>query len=143
MISVLSGICLLISGGIVGAEAVLRLQPNLKNTLYHLQPYSESLGFFNLGIGLFGLLQVIATTASHYYSPLAWLLKLSVSLCALSIGWLLSGSRMNPTIKKYSDKAGGIGESYWISLSEQNDLISWSSMIFGIWLILEPWVNMH
>jgi hypothetical protein len=133
----------LLSGGIVGSEAVLRLQPNLKNTLYHLHPYAESLGFFNLGVGVFGLIQVITTTASHYYSPLAWLLKLSVSLCALSIGWLLSGNRINPTIKNYSSQIGVMGENYWITLSEQNDLIAWSSMIFGVWLILEPWVNMH
>jgi hypothetical protein len=142
LFSFLSGIFLLIAGGMIGAEAVLRLQPNLKNTLYHLHPYSESLGFFNLIIGCFHLMQVIATTASHDYSPLAWLIKLSVALCALSVGWLLSANRLAPSLKRMSQKVGEWGESSWMQMSEQNDLISWSSMIFGVWMMLEPWIAM-
>jgi hypothetical protein len=83
---------------------------------------------------------VVSTTASHDYSPLAWLIKLSVALCALSVGWLLSANRLAPSIKRISQRAGEWGESSWLQMSEQNDLIAWSSMIFGVWMMLEPWI---
>ncbi len=138
MIHILAGWLLVLAGGLVGAEHITARQPDLKETLMHVQIYQESVGLLNLLLGLGGVFHALSTATTHSYAPLYWLLSAAAALTATGVGLTLSAHLLNAKLQ------GGplwlhravIYSSLWVG--ERARAASWLALSLGLWRGLDP-----
>jgi|LauGreDrversion4_2_1035121.scaffolds.fasta_scaffold403512_2 hypothetical protein len=138
MIHFFAGWLLVLAGGLMGAEHITARQPDLKETLQHVQIYQESVGLLNLLFGVGGLFHALSTATTHSYAPLYWLLSAGASLTASAVGLALSAHILNDKLQRapmWLHRASIYG-AVWVS--ERSRGASWAALSLGLWRGLDP-----
>ena len=138
MIDLLAGWLLVLAGGLMGADLLVVRQPTLKETLMHLQVYQESIGLFNLALGLMSVFHATSTATTHTYAPLYWLLYAGSALSATCVGATLSAHLLSARLSHGPEWLHRllIYVSLWSKRYEAP--LTWSSLTLGLWRALEP-----
>ena len=138
MIHFLAGWLLVLAGGLIGAEHITARQPDLKETIQHVQIYQESVGLLNLLLGLGGLFHAVSNATTHSYAPLYWLLSTGAALTAFGVGLALSAHLLNDKLQRaplWLHRALMYG-ALWVS--ERSGGASWVALSLGAWRGLDP-----
>ncbi|MBM4292972.1 MAG: hypothetical protein FJ138_17435 [Deltaproteobacteria bacterium] len=138
MIHIIAGWLLVLAGGLIGAERIVARQPDLKETLQHVQIYQESVGLLNLLLGLGGVFHALSTATTHSYAPLYWLLSAGASFTAAAVGVALSAPVLNVKLQSAPMwlHRGAIYSSLWVR--ERAGAASWLALSLGLWRGLDP-----
>jgi len=141
MVDFFAGWLLMLAGGLFGAEVLLARQASLKDTLQHLHIYQDSIGLFNLALGLGGLFHALSHATTHSYAPLYWLLYFGSALCALCVGATLCVHFLNARLTHGPEwvHRALIHVSLWTKSQELP--FTWCALSLGLWRGLTPLIG--
>lgn len=138
MVDFLAGWLLVLAGGLFGAELLLARQASLKETLQHLQIYQDSVGLFNLVLGLGGLFHALSTATTTQYAPLYWLLYFGSAFCALCVGATLCVHFLNARLTHGPEWLHRLIIHLSLWTKSQEAPFTWSALLLGLWRALDP-----
>ena len=141
MIDLIAGWLLVLAGGLIGAESLIERQPSLKGSLKSLHAYQDSLGIFNLGLGIGGTFHAISVASLHIYAPLYWVLYCGANITAILVGLTLAIGFLNEYLLRGPKLFHTVcmQVTMWCELHKER--LSWIALVLGLWRALDALIG--